>query len=376
VNKGIFDINPPYYTYAFGQVPLNNNAIVQMPYGCSNTIQTQTPNPQPVSTYPMPLGLPALNKDDEMIFVIDTTLGSNSDFGFAPNSGGAAQGAFAGGISISVDWGDGNTSTFNNAPGANGGSTDGVSNNNSYFAHTYTNNGVYVVRIRGGYMGGIASFISNSNYDSKVIRWISFGDNLGTTYISTGAQYASPMINLVELPNYLPTSVTTLDLRGCASITNINNWDVSRVTSASFYGSNLYSRLDNWNVSNFTSMYRMFYSTNFNSEINGWDVSKVQNMAQMFGSSTFNQNIGNWNLAGLNGTSALDGFMSGTLSTSNYDAILIGWNNNKLVGANGVANWRTDLRPDFGLSKYSTAASAARAALVAYGWTITDGGPA
>ena len=68
----------------------------------------------------------------------------------------------------------------------------------------------------------------------------------------------------------------------------------------------------------------------------------------------------------------------GANSTVNYDALLIGWNNNKLVGANGVANWRTDLRPNFGGAKYTSggAAATARAALVTYGWTITDGGVA
>lgn len=44
----------------------------------------------------------------------------------------------------------------------------------------------------------------------------------------------------------------------------------------------------------------------------------------------------------------------------------------------GVANWIIDLRPHFGEARYTSggAAATARAALVSYGWTITDGGVA
>ena len=59
------------------------------------------------------------------------------------------------------------------------------------------------------------------------------------------------------------------------------------------------------------------------------------------------------------------------MTTADYDATLVGLNLNK-------SSFRNDLRPNFGGSKYTPggAAAAARAALVAYGWTITDGGTA
>jgi len=55
------------------------------------------------------------------------------------------------------------------------------------------------------------------------------------------------------------------------------------------------------------------------------------------------------------------------LTTADYTATLIAWNSNKTL-------WLTPLSVNFGGSKYSSSASAARAALIAYGWTITDGG--
>jgi len=77
----------------------------------------------------------------------------------------------------------------------------------------------------------------------------------------------------------------------------------------------------------------------------------------------------------LNASNSLDVFMNQVqLSNSNYDATLNGWNSNKLASANGVADWRTDLRPHFGTSKYTSSGSAARQSLINYGWTITDGG--
>jgi len=59
----------------------------------------------------------------------------------------------------------------------------------------------------------------------------------------------------------------------------------------------------------------------------------------------------------------------GELSTVNYDALLIAWE-----GQVEPIN----MTPHFGTSKYTAggAAAAARAALVANGWTITDGGVA
>jgi len=75
------------------------------------------------------------------------------------------------------------------------------------------------------------------------------------------------------------------------------------------------------------------------------------------------------NLSGLNSSTSLNNFMLAAtgMTTTDYDATLIGWNNNK-------ASFRNDLSVNFGGSKYSAAGSSARAALIAYGWTITDGG--
>ena len=172
----------------------------------------------------------------------------------------------------------------------------------------------------------------------------------------------------------------------------LDSWNTSGVTNMlhmfSHIGVNSFNEnISGWDVSNVTNFAFMFWSSNinlpFNQNLGSWSVSKGTTFQEMFRGcvSVSNQDLRNWNIAGVNVSNGLDNFMLGktevnSLSTANYDALLIGWNNNKLAAANGVANWRTDLRPHFGGSKYTAGgdAATARADLISYGWTITDGG--
>lgn len=184
------------------------------------------------------------------------------------------------------------------------------------------------------------------------------------------------------------TSMNSMFLDAPTFNLNIGSWNTSNVTDMS----SMFSRntivvsgfnngnspsISGWNTSKVTNMSYMFANNRaFNQPIGSWDVSKVTNMLSIFqNASDFDQNLSGWNLAGLNSSTALNFFfLNKSISSSNYDALLIGWNNNKSSGVNGIANWRTDLSPNFGSSKYTIAGSGARAALVSYGWTITDGG--
>jgi hypothetical protein len=62
-------------------------------------------------------------------------------------------------------------------------------------------------------------------------------------------------------------------------------------------------------------------------------------------------------------------------SRANYDALLIALNTYKSSSTPNNGPYRSDLRPTFGATYTAgSAAAAARAALVTFGWTITDGG--
>ena len=151
---------------------------------------------------------------------------------------------------------------------------------------------------------------------------------------------------------------------------DIGSWDVSKATMMSymFRGANVFNQdISSWNVSGVYEMANMFsWTSNFNQDISSWDVSRVINMTEMFSNAiAFNQDIGSWDVG--NVTKMTDMFKDITLSTNNYNNILIGW-------AGQTVN--NDINFNGGNSKYSPGEAAdARAVLTGtYGWTIIDGG--
>jgi surface protein len=148
-----------------------------------------------------------------------------------------------------------------------------------------------------------------------------------------------------------------------------NNWDVSNVNNmfAAFNGAtNFNQNISNWDVSNVTNMGSMFRNSVFNQDIGNWDVSSVENMGSLFRNSPFDQDISSWNI--ISATNLNNFLLDGTLSTSNYDALLIGW---------AAQSVQSNITIDFGNSQYTAggAAEAARNTLTTtYGWIITDGG--
>lgn len=234
-------------------------------------------------------------------------------------------------------------------------------------------------------------FQGAGSFNSSLSGWALGADTAGTNCSSMFQSATSFNQDISNWDTSKVTNMANMFSNQCPMNYNLGSWNVSNVTNMSnmFYFNYAFGNggspdINNWNTGNVTTMRLMFYSTFFNQPIGNWNVSKVTDMRQMFESAFgFNQDISAWNLAGLNANTSLDSFMfnktgANAYSTTNYNALLIGWNNNKLIGANGVANWRTDLRPHFGGAKYTAggAAATARAALVSYGWTITDGGTA
>ena len=149
-----------------------------------------------------------------------------------------------------------------------------------------------------------------------------------------------------------------------------SGWDTSSVISmyAMFGGAtNAAPNTSNWNTESVTDMSWMFWrATLANPDTSGWNTSSVVDMSHMFADGTsFDQAIGNWNVSSLQ--NATDMFQDASLSTSNYEDLLIGWNGQVLQpGVNFHGGNSTYCSP---------AAVAARANMIAtHGWTITDGG--
>ena len=165
---------------------------------------------------------------------------------------------------------------------------------------------------------------------------------------------------------------------------SINNWDVSSAGSFQhlFLGADAFNQpLNNWDTSSVTDMRKVFFNSfaspggSFNQPLNNWDVSNVTDMRSIFGYSNFDQDISSWNVNALslngNGQGSPITGTSGnlTLSTTNYDALLIAWD------AYSYPSWPGS-GMNFGNSTFSlgTAAETARTSLIAKWGGITDGG--
>ncbi len=152
---------------------------------------------------------------------------------------------------------------------------------------------------------------------------------------------------------------------------DISSWDTSSATEMDylFYSATSFNQpLSSWNTSNVTNMVAMFQSaTSFDQPLNSWDTSSVTDMSSMFNSiASFDQDLGSWNVSSL--ANATDMFNGTTLSTSNYDNLLIGW-------ASQAPNLQNNVTFSGGNSLYSSSAVSARNTTLigTHGWIITDG---
>ncbi|WP_430907461.1 BspA family leucine-rich repeat surface protein [Maribacter sp. 2-571] len=236
-----------------------------------------------------------------------------------------------GGYNYTVDWGDGNTTT-----GETGNAT-----------HTYAIPDTYTVSITGDFpriyfnTNGNPTATDNS---AKILTIEKWGGNPWTSMFKAFTGCINLTGNFSDKPD----------------LSNVTN------TSGMFATCRLFnSNIDDWDMSNVTNMAFMFQNNaSFNQPLNSWDVSSVTNMFIMFqGAVIFDQTLDNWNVENL--TNADRMFDNATLSTANYDALLIGWN-------------ALDLQPNVifsgGNSQYCEGATARANMVTSDGWDITDDG--
>ncbi len=155
---------------------------------------------------------------------------------------------------------------------------------------------------------------------------------------------------------------------------NLSSWNVSLVQTfrefafgASAFNNGGDSGIDNWDVSSATTLARMFRQSPFNQPIGSWDTSSVTDMGNTFYlNSAFDQDISGWDVNQV--TQFISFLQGGTLSTANYDALLIAWDAQGAMAFSGTVN--------FGTSQFTLggAADAARTSLISKWGGITDGG--
>ena len=287
-------------------------------------------------------------------FTIDTTAsGSASDTFVLPlvNDGT---------ISIYVNWGDGSSDII-------------TAYNQTEITHQYSAGGTYSVTMQGTIRGFSFADVGDKAKMRIVSQW-------GDLKITQSMAF-NGCIDMTCTASDAPTILDTTDLNrtfyNCTDLTNIGgDWDMAGVTSLDsfFYQCSVFNQdISAWNVqscSNFDNLF--FLNFLFNQNISGWDTSAATTMVDMLDgnpSGAFDQNISSWDIADV--TDFGTNFMRGqTLSTANYDALLIAWD---------AQSVQSGLTLDFGNSIYTSGGTAAtaRANLISSdSWTISDGGAA
>ena len=188
-------------------------------------------------------------------------------------------------------------------------------------------------------------------------------------FLIRGSGYVDDIISLdntTEVECDTSTAITREELiakiHNNEDVTNVNTCAITNMSSL-FYNRNFNQDISGWDVSNVTNMSALFYGSNFNQDISGWDVSNVTNMSYMFmKNSAFDQNLSSWDVSNVTNMDYILHYTS--LSTENYDALLIGWS-------------KLNLQPNVYLTAtlltYSPTGKIARDKLVnTYNWRISD----
>ena len=201
---------------------------------------------------------------------------------------------------IVIDWGDGSSDAINTG-------------DNAYISHTYSESGVYPIKVDGTITRWRHFFRAKDDYDNdddknpppsnghELVRILSYGKT------SFGPHAFADARKLVSLPEGESPRFFENNARGTfkgASSFNqsINHWDTSQITDMSemFYDAESFDQpLDKWDVSNVTDMSNMFWGArSFDQPLNDWDVSNVYYMDGIFcGTKRFNQPLNNWDVS-------------------------------------------------------------------------------
>jgi len=209
--------------------------------------------------------------------------------------------------------------------------------------HSYTTAGIYTVTITGTFPW---IYFNNGGDKLKIQTIDNWGDLGSRSFLNSFYGCTNLVINALDGPNLNSVITMNTAFRNCININpQIYNWDTSniRFMSATFDG-----------------------CSSFNRNLSDLDTSLVQHLTNCLRNATsYDQDLGSMDVTSLTiATNFLNGV---TLSTSNYDSLLIGWEGQSV---------QNNVNFHGGNSKYSAGAAAtARAALISdHTWTITDGG--
>jgi surface protein len=265
---------------------------------------------------------------------------------------------------------DGGTYNFTVDYGDNSGEKTVTSWDDADAMHTYADDGVYEVTIR----GQIEGFMFGGGGDClRLVEISNWGPlKVGTTQ---GGYFAGCENLVVTADDTLDTSAVTnmsYMFYYCFAFNgSVANFDTSNVTTMFYmFGrcSVFNQSVASWDTSNVTDMSRMFEECSvFNQSVANFDTSNVTTMLGMFYSCfAFNQSVASWDTSNVTDMSYMFD-NANALSQANYDATLIAWAG--ITQQNSVPFHAGDATYSAG------AATTARGVLTGtYNWSITDGG--
>jgi surface protein len=250
-------------------------------------------------------------------------------------------------------------------------------------AITFATAGDYDVSISGDFP---RININNASDKTKLIDIKQWGNIVWSNFVSAFFGCSNLTGSFTDAPNLANVTSFENSFRNCSSFSaNLSSWDVSNVTNFSgtflIFGvtapSTPVSGLGSWDMSSVTNIGSMLRNqTNYNEDLSSWNVSNVDDMSNtFFGATSFDQNLSAWDIA--NVTTFTNFAKNITFSTSNYDAILIGWESTLQGTYPNGSGYTPTISINFGNSQYTSgsAAETARTSLINnFNWTITDGG--
>lgn len=257
---------------------------------------------------------------------------------------------------VTVYWGDGTSTTY----------TGSGTYRNHTISKVFTGSGYRDIKF-------VSSAVTNFSPDRgadkcyvyKIYNW-SRVPAVSNFYLST-SNYLN-QIYLNQVPNYLPTNVTSMDqtFAGCTSLNdpNISSWNTGSMTAMSsvFEGcTSLNQSVASWNVSNCTTLQALFRNcTSFNGVINFSFKNGCDARSMLQNCTGYNQDLSGISLS----TSIqMDYFLNGatSFSTVNYNKLLIRLANQVAANSDyprlvtlGVPAGATETTTDYGSGLYTT----------------------
>ena len=242
---------------------------------------------------------------------------------------------------ITIDWGDGTSTTHTNA---------------IFPTHTYTSSDTFTITIAvNDLKKDIGSMYMNGNHASRaMIQDVSnWGEGIWNSFSSAFEGARNLTVSATDEPDLSATTSMKKAFRNCFSLvgTTLNDWDVSTITTMEFmFSGNFYSE-------KFVNELKIITETVndymiFNADISGWNTAAVTNIHGMFDQcKVFNvagtQDLSNWN------TAAVKDMRDAFRDAEKFNGDISTWNTKNVTLMAGLFNGARSFNGD--ISKWNTA---------------------